>query len=148
MLRERPRVVEIHQLGLVVELDRGQGQREAAPLEHARDQPLRPEARQLLDDRRGFAVSDVQAAVRVRVVVPAVSLVLAGEPERPVRVLLPRSLAPGEAAVEDHANESARSARIARKRSSTCPARIRSIGLRSPRLGLTPKSHERAVAGS
>ena len=53
-----------------------------------------------------------------------------------------------QAAVQDHANESERSARIARISSSVRPSRIRSIGRRSPNTGLSPNSQASAASRS
>ena len=61
-------------------------------------------------------------------------------------LLRPGPAIPSEAATQDHANESARSARIARISSSARPARIRSIGRRSPRWGLMPNSQASAAS--
>ena len=47
---EHDRVVQIDQLCVVKELDRREGERQPAPNEHRRDQPLPTEPRQLLDD--------------------------------------------------------------------------------------------------
>ena len=58
----------------------------------------------------------------------------------------------GEASLRDptqsKANESDRSARIARISSSARPVRMRSTGRRSPSIGFTPNSHESAASRS
>src|SRR5207247_10296399 len=106
------------------------------------------ETRQLLDDGRHGLLGQIQAAVGVRVVVAAVALICAREPERAPLGGGAGVPVPGEAAMEDHANDSARSARTARSTSSAAPARTGSIGRRSPRCGLSPKSHARAASGA
>src|SRR5262249_60520395 len=103
-------------------------------------------AGELLDHRRDLAVGQIEAAVEVRPVVAPVALEAARHPEGPVRLVGLGPAAPGEAAPEDHASESARSARIARISSSVRPERMRSIGRRSPRLGFTPKSQASAAS--
>src|SRR5262249_8732701 len=104
------------------------------------------EARELLDNGGDLAVGQIEAAVAIGVVVPPVALEGPGHPEGPVLLVRLGPAAPGEAAPEDHASESARSARIARISSSVRPERMRSIGRRSPRLGFTPKSQARAAS--
>ena len=56
LANEHARIVEIDDVGRVVELDRGQRERQAAPTEQGGLQALRPEARKLLDDRRDLAI--------------------------------------------------------------------------------------------
>ena len=146
--RENDRIVQVDHLRTVRKLERGEAERHSSPDEHLRYQALSPEAGELLDDCRGLAICEVQASVHIGVVVPAVALMDPGEPERAFRLGRSNSLAPREAAVQDHANESARSARIARISSSVLPVLTRSTGRRSPRFGLTPRSHARAASGS
>src|SRR5439155_20621569 len=145
---EQARVVEVRQVGPVIELDRGERQGQAAPPQDLRYHHAPAKARQLLDDRRHRLRRDVEAPVDVGVVVTSVALVAAREPQR--AALGPRVHAPvpREAAVKRQAKDSARSARIARSNSSARPTRTRSIGRRSPRWGFNPKSQARAAAGS
>jgi len=132
----------------VVELELSDGERQAAAVQHPGDETLPAEARELLHYARYRIVREVEAAVDVGIVVPALTLVCAREPKRAVRVSRPGAAVPGEAPIKDQAKESVRSARIARISSSALPARTRSIGRRSPSTGLSPKSHERATSGS
>ena len=129
------RLVEVDHLGVVGQLELRERERQAAAAEQRRGQPLAAEPGELLDDARERLLGEVEAAVDVRRVVAALALVRPREPERAVRGIRRGALVPGEAAVEDHANESARSARIARISSSVRPSRIRSIGRRSPSAG-------------
>src|SRR4051794_32505851 len=135
-------------MGVVPKLELGQRERQAAPAEEGRCQPLAAKGRGLLDDARARLLGGVEAAVRGRVVVPALALVRPRKPERAVRGIRRGALVPRQAPVEDHANESERSARIARISSSVRPSRIRSIGRRSPSTGFSPKSQASAASRS
>src|SRR5215831_8519096 len=145
---EHDRVVEFDQLGALGEFEFGNGERQSSTAEQGRREPLPPKTAQLLDDARDGAVRQIQATIEVGIVVTAFALEHARKPERPVRVRRPRAVVPREAAVEDHANVSERSALIARISSSARPVRTRSIGRRSPSRGLTPNSHASAASGS
>ena len=141
-------VVQVDQLRPVGKLDRRERERESTAAEELGTEVPPSEAGELLDDGRDVAVGEVEAAVGLGVVVPAFALVDAREPEWTVLTAWITVCVPGEAAVQDHANESARSARIARISSSALPARTRSIGRRSSRFGFAPSSHSRAASGS
>src|SRR4029077_20848908 len=123
-------------------------ERESAPVEQGRRQPLPAESRELLNDTRERLLGQVQTAVRCRVVVPTLSLVEPWKPEGAVRGIRGGTRVPRQAPVEDHAKESERSARMARISSSVRPSRMRSIGRRSPRTGFSPKSHANAASRS
>src|SRR5262249_10136856 len=111
-------------------------------------EPLSAKRGELLDDAGFGTVRQVEAAVHVGIVVAAVALEHARKPERAVGVGGGRGFAPRKAAGQRHANESARSARIAPMSASARPARMRSIGRRSPRRGLIPNSHDTAASRS
>ena len=141
-------LVEVDELGVVGKLELRERERQAAPAEEGRCQPLAAEASELLDDARERLLREVEAAVGGRVVVPALALIRPRKPEGAVRGIRRGALVPRQAPVEDHANESERSARIARISSSVRPSRIRSIGRRSPSTGLRPKSQASAASRS
>src|SRR5437667_1081414 len=145
---EDSRLVEVDDPGATDEIDGGKRERQPASHEYLRYQDATSETRQLLDDGRHGLLGQIQAAVGVRVVVAAVALIRAREPERASLGAGGDAPVPREAAMEDHANDSARSARSARSSSSARPARTRSMGRRSPRCGLSPKSHTRAASGA
>src|SRR5258708_30976867 len=142
------RIVEIEDPGSAIQLEPAECERQAAAAQDGSRQALTAERGELLDDAGLRTVGEVQAAVGVGIVVPALALEDARKRQRPVPRLLSHAPTPCEAAVERHANESARSARIARINSSARPARTRSIGRRSPSRGLTPDSHESAASRS
>src|SRR5262249_10737675 len=142
------RVVEIDELGVVGELELRERQRQPTPAQQGWGEPLAGEARELLDDARQRLLGEIEAAVRPRIVVTALALVRPRKPEGAVRSIRRGALVPRQAPVEDHANESERSARIARISSSVRPSRIRSIGRRSPSTGLSPKSQASAASRS
>jgi NAD(P)-dependent dehydrogenase (short-subunit alcohol dehydrogenase family) len=95
--------VEIDQADAVVELERGERQRQVPPPEHARNQDVATKARQLLHDGRDRQLGDVQAGVALRVVVPPVALELARHPERPAGRRDGRPAIIREAAMQRHA---------------------------------------------
>src|SRR5438876_2085487 len=145
---EQAGIVEIHEVGPVVELDHREREGQAAASQNLRYHHAATKTGQLLDDRRHRLRRQVQAPIDVGVVVPSVALVAARKPQRTALRARAHTAVPGEAAVQRQAKDSARSARIARSSSSARPARTRSIGLRSPRCGFNPKSQARAAAGS
>src|SRR4029079_11629092 len=142
------RLVEVDELGVVGELELSESERQPAPTEQRRGEPLAAKASELLDDAREGLLGEIEAAVYTRIVVTALALVWPREPEGAVRGIRRGAFVPRQAPMEDHANESERSARIARISSSVRPSRIRSIGRRSPSTGLSPKSQASAASRS
>ena len=104
-------------------VDVREAERQTAPPQHRRRETLAAKGGKLFDNARHRAIGEVEAAVRGRVVVPALALVRPREPEGTVRGVRCGALLPRQAPVQDHANESERSARIARR-----PARAGPIG--------------------
>src|SRR5947209_119628 len=119
---ENGRLVEVDELRVVREVERRERERQAAAEKQRGREPLATEARELLDDTRERQLGEVETAVEIRIVVPAVSLVRPRKPERAVQAVRLRTLVPREAAVEDQAKESDRSARMARISSSVRPS--------------------------
>ncbi len=143
---ERRRIVEIDERRLVVELDRGEREREAAAPQDCRRQALPAKRGELFDDTRHRAIGEIQAAVLIWIVVAPFALIHLRKPERAVDRVGACAAVPGEAAMQDHAKESARSARMARISSSARPDLTRSIGRRSPSRGLMPNSQATAAS--
>src|SRR5205814_2854322 len=149
------RVIEVNELGAIVEFQFGKRERKATASQQRGKQALTAESCELLDQRGKRLIGEIQTAVEIGIIVPTLALVRAWKPERAIRLRVTSALVPREASVEDHAsgptryaNESDRSARIARISSSARPRRIRSTGRRSPRDGLIPNSHEIAASRS
>jgi len=145
---EHLRLVQVDDLRRVRQLDRRESERQPTSNEHRGPETAASKVGELLDDGRDLSLGDVQTAVDLGVVVAPVALKSARKPQRASRLARYFAARPGEAAMDDQANESARSLRIARISSSVRPARIRSIGRRSPRCGFRPSSHSRAASGS
>ena len=141
-------IVEIDQLRAVSDLECGERERQTAAAEHRRREPLAAERGELFDNAGFGAIREIEAAVDVGIIVAPFPLEHARKPQRSVGLIVAGGRAPGETAIERHANESARSARMARISSSVRPARTKSIGRRSPRRGLTPNSHDSAASRS
>ena len=148
LANEHARVVEIHQFSTPVERQRGDREWKPSTLEHAWREALTTEPGQLLDDGRRGTIGKVEATVEVGVVVAAFTLERTWKPQRSVGSGRFSARVPGEAPIQDHANASERSALIARINSSVLPARMRSIGRRSPSAGLKPKSQASAASRS
>ena len=142
------RVIEVEQSAIVAEFQLRDCEWQATAAKQGGRDSLSSKARQLLDNTGDSAIGKIETAVEIRVVVAAFSLKHARKPQRAVRLAFSGAFVPGEAPVKNHANVSARSARIARISSSVRPARMRSMGRRSPSKGFTPKSHARAASRS
>src|SRR5262249_59728277 len=96
---EHARIVEIDDLDAIVQREGCHREREAPSSEQSGLQALGPESSELLDEGRQLSVGEIEAAVNVGIVVPAVPLKDAGHPERPVLLVRLGARAPGEAAV-------------------------------------------------
>src|SRR5947209_7926176 len=69
------RLVEVDELRGLVELELRERERQLPPPEQRRGEPLAAKARELLGEARDRAVGEVEAAVELWVVVPALALV-------------------------------------------------------------------------
>ena len=100
---ENRRIVEVDELAALVEVDRRERERQAAPDEIGRLEGRAGQPLELLRDRGDRFHRDVQAAVELGVVVAPVALEHAREPERPAPCAWRCGLVPGKAAEQDHA---------------------------------------------
>ena len=142
LVAEHHRIVEIHELGAVIQLEAGQRQRQPAAAQQRRQEPLAAEPGELFDDRRERSDRQVEAAEVVGIVVAALALVDAGKPERAVRTRLAGAFIPREAAVKDHA-EAAGVTRTCRTVRRESPASV----LRRARGGWNRRAADRRAAG-
>ena len=96
-------IVEIDEVGRIVELEFGERERKPPALQKPGDQSLSAEPRKLFDERRQRTIGEIKAPVEILIVVPSFALKRAGKPERSIGFIIVRAFVPREAAVENHA---------------------------------------------
>src|SRR5919106_4976619 len=148
LLREDAWLVQVDESDIVRKHTGGESKRETVAPEVGGLEPRAAQSLEALDDARDRRLRRVEAAVQLGIVVPAGPLEHAGKPRGAAPGGSRHICIPGEAPVEPHAYEPARSCWRAASSSIVSPIRMTSIGRRSRRWALTPKSHFSAVEGS